>query len=69
MMGTSAPVDIIFLVGPDQKRPFTSTAHRSVLAASSPVFNKMVYGLLSERCEGPVRVPDIDRHTFEELLR
>lgn len=63
---TGKLTDVNFLVGKDG---FTSTfqAHKLILACSSPVFEEMFCSspnLISD----PIRVPDITKESFENLL-
>nr|CAD7608737.1 unnamed protein product [Timema genevievae] len=58
--------DVTFVVGRSSEEEETLRAHKLLLAASSPVFEAMLYGSLAE--SGPVRVTDLKPRTFLALL-
>jgi speckle-type POZ protein len=43
-------------------------AHRSILAARSPVFRSMFTNGMRESTEGTIHIPDIDKQLFQEML-
>ena len=57
--------DVKFVVG--LAPPVTIHAHKVILASRSPVFYAMFEGLLAET--GEIKVPDMDRETFNAILR
>nr|CAD7412417.1 unnamed protein product [Timema cristinae] len=66
LLETSQWSDVTFVVGRSAEEEETLRAHKLLLAASSPVFEAMLYGSLAE--SGPVRVTDLKPRTFLSLL-
>ncbi|XP_043287444.1 uncharacterized protein [Venturia canescens] len=59
--------DCIFLVGIPPCQEFLK-AHKVHLALSSPVFETMFFGSMSEGTE-PIKVPDVEPATFKAMLK
>ncbi|CAH0776069.1 unnamed protein product [Bemisia tabaci] len=61
--------DCTFIVGFDEHYKVIN-CHKLVLAASSPVFEALFFGLLAtSESNRPIRVPDIAPHTFHLMLQ
>jgi len=61
--------DVEFEVGPLEGQTWRFTAHRRVLAASSPVLRAMVSGPLAHRKGTTIEIRDIEPRAFNCLLR
>lgn len=65
MLANQIACDVTFLVGDDHERIL---AHKYVLISRSCVFYAMLHGLMAEKPDECIAIPDIDKETFKLML-
>lgn len=67
MLHNKSFTDVTFIVGPPNNSK-KYVGHRVLLAMTSPVFEQMFYGEMSDKSK-IIRIPDLAPIGFENLLR